>query len=77
MAGPNGNYSAGTTLEVDADIGQKLVDQKAAEWIAPKRQKPIEKAVIEPEVEHIGGGWYLVNGTKVKGRKAVEEALKG
>lgn len=48
MAGPEGNYSPGFFLEVDADIGQQMVDQGAAEWMPPKRQKPIERAVIAP-----------------------------
>lgn len=48
MAGPGGNYNPGSVIEIDADIGQQLVDQKAAEWVAPVRQKPIERAVVEP-----------------------------
>ena len=57
MAGPDGNYSPGFVMEVDADIGQQMVDQGAAEWLPPVRQQPIEravkapveKAVVEPE----------------------------
>ena len=48
MAGPEGNFDPGLLMEVDAGIGQQLVDQKAAEWVAPVRQKPIERAVVEP-----------------------------
>jgi hypothetical protein len=48
MAGPDGNHSPGFVMKVDADTGQQLVDQGAAEWVAPIRQKPIERAVVEP-----------------------------
>lgn len=48
MAGPGGNYPPGFVLEVDTDIGQQMVDQGAAEWVAPKRQVPLERAVIKP-----------------------------
>jgi len=85
MAGPGGNYNPGSVIEIDAGIGQQLVDQKAAEWIAPVRQKPIERAVVEPvekavkpEVKHVGAGWYeLPNGERVRGKEAAERALKG
>ena len=48
MAGPGGNYNPGFLMEVEADRGQLLVDAGAAEWVAPVRQKPIERAVVEP-----------------------------
>lgn len=48
MAGPDGNYSPGFIMEVDADVGQQLVDQGAAEWLPPKRQQPVERAVKLP-----------------------------
>jgi hypothetical protein len=48
MAGPDGNHSPGFVMKVDADIGQQLVDQGAAEWVAPIRQQPIERAVVDP-----------------------------
>ena len=34
--------------------------------------------VITPEIKHAGGGWYeLPDGSKVQGKEAAEEALKG
>ena len=34
--------------------------------------------VITPEIKHTGGGWYeLPDGSKVQGKEAAEEALKG
>lgn len=48
MAGPGGNYPPGFIIEIDADTGQQMVDQGAAEWVAPQRQKPIEQAVAMP-----------------------------
>jgi hypothetical protein len=83
MAGPEGNHAPGFVMEVDADIGQQLVDQKAAEWIAPVRQPVIERAVKQPEfvkaeIKHVGAGWYeLPNGERVRGKKAAEQAVKG
>jgi hypothetical protein len=69
MAGPGGNHSPGFVMEVDADIGQQLVDQGAAEWVAPVRQKPIERAVKAPVEKAVyrGAGWYeLPDGRKVR-----------
>ena len=69
MAGPGGNYNPGSVIEIDADIGQQLVDQKAAEWVAPVRQKPIERAVEAPVEKAVyrGAGWYeLPDGRKVR-----------
>lgn len=71
MAGPGGNHSPGSVITVDADVGQSLVDQGMAEWVAPKRQQPLEYAI-----EHVGGGWYLVDGEKIRGREAAEEAAR-
>ena len=71
MAGPDGNYPPGSVISIDANKGQELVDAGAAEWITPKRQKHIEKAV------HLGGGWYEVKGDRIRGKKAAEQAVKG
>ena len=49
MAGPDGNFPPGFVMEIDADKGQELVNQGAAEWVAPIRQKPIERAVVTGE----------------------------
>ena len=60
MAGPDGNFPPGFVMDIDADEGQKLVDQGAAEWVAPPRHKPIERAIS------LGGGWYEHQGKKVR-----------
>lgn len=80
MAGPDGNFPPGFVMEVNADIGQQLVDQGVAEWVAPVRQKPVERAVKQPEysIKHVGAGWYeLPNGERVRGKAAAEQAAKG
>ncbi|MFW6012482.1 MAG: hypothetical protein ACOC92_02100 [bacterium] len=30
-----------------------------------------------PQIEHLGGGWYLVAGEKVQGREAAERKARG
>lgn len=49
MAGPDGNHPPGFVITVDADIGQQMVDQNAAEWVTPQRQAPVERAVTQPK----------------------------
>lgn len=72
-------YMPGETMRPKSDDVQVLqsrgiIGGAVAETASTK---PPEKAV-KPKAEprHVGGGYYDVNGKRVKGKKAAEEVMK-
>ena len=67
-------------------IGNRYIapgeDFEAPEGLAEKLKKAgLAKATAEPKEnammpKHVGGGYYDVNGKRVKGKKAAEEVMK-
>jgi hypothetical protein len=48
-----------------------VIENKAIESV-----EPVEVVAVLPEVRHVGGPWFEVDGEKYMGRAAAEEALK-
>ncbi len=57
-------------LQGQGKIGGRVIETASV--------KPPEQAVMpKAEPKHVGGGYYDVNGERVRGKKAAEEAMKG
>lgn len=61
----------GTAFDVREGLGKALEQRRLAVRVT------YQTKVVTPEIKHTGGGWYeLPDGSKVKGKKAAEKALK-
>ena len=80
-ASPSGTLEAGHTYNLDAGKARALVNSKAAVYVdkplmeAAVRPPEPEDATVKEQPKHLGGGWYLVNGQKIKGKDAAEKLI--
>ena len=63
----------------------KKVIRKGNRYVEVKVKPETETASVkieenamkgQPQPKHLGGGWYVVDGQKVKGREAAEKILR-
>jgi len=73
----NAPYNVGEIAGFDMKVARSLVNAKRAVFINESDADAPEEATAAPskvfEAVHIGGGYYEVDGHRVKGKKAAEE----
>ena len=74
-------YQPGRVIELtDEERIADLQERKLIGRAIVARHVTVEDDTIKmddtPILEHLGGGWYLVNGEKVQGKEAAIEAMK-